>query len=256
MIDVLGVPIFSGQLPEAATVLITKVGKGNRESSLLVSATGAHGIVYSKKHRSFGILLKRFFMNLPDGMPVVWIGRLKGARTMQRCYGPSFFEFVMRRSAGKTIQHFFCGGKDGVAEELKSVCSKVFENHNIVGTFTPPFRDMTDIEMSVLARKISEVGANVVWIGLSTPKQELFAARLAEYVTVDFIVTVGAAFDFHTGRVRQAPRWVQRSGLEWIFRLLMEPKRLYKRYIEIVPLFLYYGCIDLVSFWWNKQESR
>ena len=94
---------------------------------------------------------------------------------------------------------------------------------------------------------INETGANIVWIGLSTPKQELFASRLSEYAKVDYICCVGAAFDFHIGNVRQAKGWIQKIGMEWFFRLLMEPKRLWKRYFEIVPLFIYYNFAELIN---------
>src|SRR5690606_709595 len=145
---------------------------------------------------------------------------------MERCYGPDFFRETMVATNQKEIKHFFCGGKDGIAEELKKVCETKFANFNVVGTFSPPFREMKDDELKELAAKINALNTNIVWIGLSTPKQEIFAYSLSKFTNVNFICTVGAAFDFHTGKVKQAPSWVQKMGLEWFFRLLMEPKRL------------------------------
>ncbi|MCS6796775.1 MAG: WecB/TagA/CpsF family glycosyltransferase, partial [Raineya sp.] len=115
------------------------------------------------------------------------------------------------------------------------------------GTFCPPFREMTEKEIQDLAQKIQVSSADVVWIGLSTPKQEKFAYRLARFVNCHFIITVGAAFDFHTDRVKQAPRWIQNIGLEWFFRLMMEPKRLYKRYLHIVPKFIYLNFLEFLN---------
>jgi len=106
---------------------------------------------------------------------------------------------------------------------------------------------MTDAELKELAEKINTVNTNIVWIGLITPKQEIFAYCLSKSTNVNFICTVGAAFDFHKGKVKQAPRWVQRIGMEWFFRLIMEPKRLWKRYFEIVPLFIWYNLIELIK---------
>ena len=109
---------------------------------------------------------------------------------------------------------------------------------NVVGCFTPPFREMSDEEYRQLAEQINSLEVDIVWIGISTPKQERFAVRLAQYTQVHFICTVGAAFDFHTDRVREAPRWMQQHGLEWFFRLITEPRRLWRRYIKVVPLFI------------------
>jgi N-acetylglucosaminyldiphosphoundecaprenol N-acetyl-beta-D-mannosaminyltransferase len=106
---------------------------------------------------------------------------------------------------------------------------------------------MTLEEMKSLAKEINRLNVDIVWIGLSTPKQELFACELAKLIEVHFVITVGAAFDFHIGSVRQAPQIIQRAGLEWLFRLMMEPRRLYRRYLEIVPYFLYYGIKDLLT---------
>jgi N-acetylglucosaminyldiphosphoundecaprenol N-acetyl-beta-D-mannosaminyltransferase len=200
------------------------------------------------KNIEFAAILNSFYLNLPDGMPGVWIGRLKGEKKMRRCYGPEFFSYVLKESAGLQIRHFFCGGKEGVASELADKCKARFGNNNIVGTFSPPFREMTEDELIALSKYIEGLNVDVVWIGLSTPKQEFFAARLRKYCKVHFIVTVGAAFDFHTDRVRQAPAWIQGMGLEWLFRLFMEPRRLYKRYLEIVPLFIYYNFREFLRF--------
>ena len=158
-------------------------------------------------------------------MPGVWVGRLKGAKQMNRCYGPDFFKQVFQNSAGTSIKHFLCGGQDGVADELKAAVGEKFGNYQVVGTYCPPFREMTDDEFKELAKTINRSGANIVWIGLSTPKQERFARRLAQWANVNFIVTVGAAFDFHTNRVAQAPGWIQNLSLEWLFRLAAETKR-------------------------------
>lgn len=174
-------------------------------------------------------------------MPNVWIGRIKGNKQMERCYGPDFFKAVIEGSSDKAINHFFCGGKEGVADQLKKVCNDTMNNSHIVGTFCPPFRLMSNEELEKLGKKIDNTGTNILWIGLSTPKQEIFASKIAEYVKVHFIITVGAAFDFHTGNVIQAPHLIQRMGLEWFFRMCIEPKRLFKRYISIVPLFILYN---------------
>lgn len=231
------------------------LSENNPRSNRCVSATGAHGIVHAKKNSSFMGLLNSFYTNLPDGMPGVWVGRRKGAKGMKRCYGPEVFADLMKTSANTEAKHFLCGGKEGVAEKLVSACAVKFDNTNIVGAYCPPFKKISEYDYGGIARKINESGADIVWIGISTPKQEKFAKKLSEYTDVHFLITVGAAFDFHIGELRQAPSWMQKVGLEWFFRLMVEPRRLYRRYLEIVPTFFFYGIMDVYKHRMSKNNK-
>ncbi len=254
MIKVLDIPLYHSDIGDAINDVLDKIGS-EEKLNRCISATGAHGMVYATKNAAFKTVLHNFYLNLPDGMPGVWIGRLKGAKQMKRCYGPDFFRDLMIASASRPVKHFFCGGKEGVAGELKMQCQNKFRNYNIVGTFCPPFREMTNEEMIELGSKIDQSQADIVWIGLSTPKQEQFALRLKQYINTHFIITVGAAFDFHTDKVQQAPSWIQKIGMEWFFRLTKEPKRLFKRYLEIVPLFIYYNFKEIASFCFVRKSK-
>lgn len=254
MVRVLKTHLYDAGLTTAVREIIEECTPANRPQNKCVSATGAHGMITAMKEQDFQQILDEFYWNLPDGMPGVWVGRLKGAQQMDRCYGPDFFKLVFEQSANTSIKHFLCGGKEGVADELREAVGRKFGNYNVAGTYCPPFRSLSEEEFKELGDQINASGANIVWIGLSTPKQERFARRLSQYVTTNFIVTVGAAFDFHTDKVQQAPSWMQKLSLEWFFRLMMEPKRLYKRYLEIVPLFIFYNIKELVSF--RKPPQR
>jgi N-acetylglucosaminyldiphosphoundecaprenol N-acetyl-beta-D-mannosaminyltransferase len=256
MVKVLDIALYDKGFDRAIETLLETAQPVTQPYSHCVSATGAHGIIEARKNGAFKKHLQDFYLNLPDGMPGVWVGRIKGAKDMQRCYGPDVFEAFMTRSAGEPIRHFFCGGKEGVAEALKETSASRFGNRNVTGTFSPPFREMTDQEMNQLAENIHVSGAQVVWIGLSTPKQEIFAARLRQYTNVHLIITVGAVFDFYTGRARQAPRWMQRSGLEWFFRLSTEPRRLAGRYFEIVPKFIWFNIKEFIDFCISKKAVK
>lgn len=214
--------------------------------SRCISATGAHGLVEAQKDVLFKEVLQRFYCNLPDGMPLVWVGRAKGFTTMARCYGPDFFAAILSQTAGlQGITHFFCGGKPGVALQLEQQVGLRFNNYQVVGTFCPPFGPMQAADWQALTTAIEKAKPTIIWIGLSTPKQERFATELALRISVHLIVTVGAAFDFYTGLQPQAPRWMQQGGLEWFFRLCTEPRRLWRRYLEIVPKFVFYGMADI-----------
>jgi N-acetylglucosaminyldiphosphoundecaprenol N-acetyl-beta-D-mannosaminyltransferase len=224
------------------------------DSVRCISTTGAHGLVEAQKDPSFKNILSSFYLNLPDGMPLVWWGRLKGHATMDRCYGPDFFAAILQATSGLEVAHFFCGGKPGVAEALKQAVEFKFGNKRVSGTYSPPFSPMQEDDWENLVVKINESGAQIIWIGLSTPKQEKFAYELAKRVKVRYIITIGAAFDFHTGRLAQAPTWMQRSGLEWFYRLCKEPRRLWKRYIEIVPKFAIMAGVDLIKHYLRKRN--
>jgi N-acetylglucosaminyldiphosphoundecaprenol N-acetyl-beta-D-mannosaminyltransferase len=247
--NVLDIPLYD-QGMEAAVQHVIQTCEKEDKTNRCVSATGAHGLIIAKKDPEFASILKSFYMNLPDGKPGAVVGKLKGAKHMKQVTGPDFFKELMIASADTDIKHFFCGGKEGVAEELKLSCEQNFNNHNVVGCYSPPFRKMTEEELTELGKRMNDSDADVVWIGLSTPKQEYFARTLKPFVKTHFIATVGAAFDFHSGKLKEAPQMVQNMGLEWLFRLLMEPKRLWKRYFEIVPKFLYYSSIELIT---NKK---
>jgi N-acetylglucosaminyldiphosphoundecaprenol N-acetyl-beta-D-mannosaminyltransferase len=255
MIKVLNIPLYDDTLSSAVSCVIKTCSEQKEKMNRCVSARDAHGLVFAQKNKGFDNILKNFYWNLPDGMPSVWVGRLKGAKTMERCYGPDFFKDVMIASAGKPMRHYLCGGKEGVAEELKLACETRFKNFNVVGTYCPPFRTMTDDELRTLTNDINYKNIDVVWIGMSTPKQELFAAQLAKHTEVHFLVTVGAAFDFHTGKVPQAPKIIQKMGLEWFFRLCMEPKRLFNRYAVTVPLFIYYNIKECISYFFQGYKA-
>lgn len=246
-INVLDIPLCEEPLAVVVDTMIEVCQRQEPKSNRLVSATGAHGLVYAKKHPEFAETLRSFYWNLPDGVPGVWLGRMKGSRSLERCYGPDLFEQVLRKSSALAIRHYFCGGKEGVADELREVCRRKFNNDHCVGAYSPPFRELSGSDYKEIANMIRQSEADVVWIGLSTPKQEMFAKELSKHLKVHYIIAIGAAFDFHTSRIKQAPKAIQRIGLEWLFRLLIEPKRLYKRYLEIVPLFIYYGVQDLLK---------
>lgn len=236
--DVLGIPIFDGTIEDLIKIII----KEKPQETRCVSFSGAHGLVEAQIDNSFKAVLKSFYLNLADGMPLVWVSKLKGAKKITRSFGPFFFRECMKRTSNYDIKHFFCGGQEGVAESLKKAARVKFNNSNVIGTFTPPFKNVEEFDYQQIAKNINKHNPDVIWIGLSTPKQEKFALNLSTHVKASYIFSVGAAFDYFTNpNLKFAPRWMQRMGLEWFFRLLQEPRRLFKRYVKIVPLFIIYN---------------
>jgi N-acetylglucosaminyldiphosphoundecaprenol N-acetyl-beta-D-mannosaminyltransferase len=181
----------------------------------------------------------------PDGMPLVWLGRLMGYRQIQRVYGPDLLLHVCRNSIGR-LRHYFYGGRSGVAELLTTKLCQRFPGLLVAGTGTPPvypgttrYRALMDDEERAMIDTINQSGADVVWFGLGTPYQERWMAGLLNKLNAPVLIGVGAAFDFHAGLVKQAPRWMQQLGLEWLFRLMMEPRRLWRRYLIGNSVFLW-----------------
>ena len=167
MIEVLKIPLYDLGMGKAVQHIIDVCNTQKKENRC-VSATGAHGLVFAKKDQDFAEILKSFYVNLPDGRPGAAVGRLKGAKKMRQITGPDFFKKIMETTSQSKIKHYFCGGKEGVAEELKTSCEKNFNNYQVVGVYSPPFRLMTDEELKVLGDEINSKNVDVVWIGLST----------------------------------------------------------------------------------------
>jgi N-acetylglucosaminyldiphosphoundecaprenol N-acetyl-beta-D-mannosaminyltransferase len=202
-----------------------------------VCVTGVHGVMEAQRDPALRTILNRAYLNTPDGMPMVWVGRLRGHREMRRVYGPDLMNLICETSCRTGWTHFFYGGGEGVAGELQRRLVTRFPRLQVVGTYTPPFRPLTVDEEADLARQVAAVRPDILWVGLSTPKQERFMAQHWQRLDATLFFGVGAAFDFHAGRMRQAPRWMQRSGLEWFFRLCSEPRRLWRRYLRNNPAF-------------------
>jgi N-acetylglucosaminyldiphosphoundecaprenol N-acetyl-beta-D-mannosaminyltransferase len=234
-VNVLGVGISVLNL-RTALAAVAEAVRTRRKGYICV--TGVHGVMEAQEDAEFKRILNGAFLCTPDGMPMVWAGKLNGHRDMSRVYGPDLMLEVCAWSETSGCKHFFYGGAEGVAELLAQKLKGNFPELRVVGTFTPPFRKLNAEEESALQAQLRAVQPDILWVGLSTPKQEKFMAEYLPKLDVTLMVGVGAAFDFHSGRVRQAPRWMQRSGLEWFHRLCSEPRRLGRRYLRNNPLFV------------------
>jgi len=185
-------------------------------------------------------------------MPVVWALRSFGCRAQERVYGPTLTLALCAMAEKRGHSIFLYGSRPETLDSLKDNLLLQYPNLRIAGSFSPPFRPLTEDESAEILQRITDSGAAFVFVGLSTPKQELWMAAHAPQLDGMVLVGVGAAFDFHAGNLRQAPPWMQRSGLEWLFRLLAEPRRLWRRYLLVTPLFLPLWCLQrlgILQFW-------
>lgn len=212
-----------------------------------VCVSGVHGVMESQRDEELRRIHNAAGLVTPDGMPLVWLSHLSGFRHVERVYGPDLLLATCARSSERGYRHFFYGGADGVAEKLTmKLCSR-FPELTIVGFHTPPFRPLTPEEDRVVVECINATQPDIVWVGMSTPKQERWMAAHVGKLSAPVLIGVGAAFDFHAGIKKQAPRWMQRNGLEWFFRLLMEPRRLWRRYLINNPSFVWLALLQMLG---------
>lgn len=233
--NVLGVGISALNMNSAvaeAKALLNSGGKG------YICVTGVHGVMEAQSDPAFRAIQNRSFLTTPDGMPTVWVGRLQGHKDMARVYGPDFMLALCQAGVAEGYRHFLYGGQAGVAEQLRQALTARIPGLQIAGTFTPPFRPLNEVEEAELYRQVKESRADILWCGLSTPKQERFMAQYLDRLPVKLMVGVGAAFDINSGRTVDAPAWIKKSGLQWLHRLLQEPRRLWRRYLYNNPRFL------------------
>jgi N-acetylglucosaminyldiphosphoundecaprenol N-acetyl-beta-D-mannosaminyltransferase len=215
-----------------------------RDGCHSIAATSMHGIVEAQHDSSFKEILNSTDLVVPDGMPLVWLGRHQGHLLRRRVYGPDLLLTFCEESAKKGYRHFFYGGEPGVAERLGASLKARFPGLNVVGMCSPPFRQLSANEEEEMIGMIGRAAPDVLWVGLGTPKQERWMHEHKGRLRVPVLVGVGAAFDMLSGRRKQAPRLLREHGLEWFFRLLQEPRRLWRRYLVYGSKFIAYLLLE------------
>jgi N-acetylglucosaminyldiphosphoundecaprenol N-acetyl-beta-D-mannosaminyltransferase len=234
-VNVLGVGISLINMRMALDEIDGWITSGDRR---YVSVCTVHTVMECRRDASLRRIVNRAGMTTPDGMPLVWLSRLAGHGYVSRVYGPDLMLAEMEASVNRGHRHFFYGGRAGVADRLAETMRRRFPGVQIVGTISPPLASAEALCTDEAAANIDAARPDIVWVGVSSPKQERWMACMRSRLRAPVLIGVGAAFDFHTGSVRQAPRWMQRSGLEWLFRLVQEPRRLWRRYLIDNPWFL------------------
>jgi N-acetylglucosaminyldiphosphoundecaprenol N-acetyl-beta-D-mannosaminyltransferase len=234
-VDVLGVGVNAIDMDGAIEEIARWISDDEQH---YVCVTGVHGVMESQADPTLLAIHNGSGLTTPDGMPLVWAGRYAGARAMRQVCGPELFPAVCARAEREGWRMFLYGGNDGVPELLAERLRAAHPEIQVVGTLSPPFRPLTSEEDAEIIERINTAAPDIVWVGLSTPKQERWMAAHVGRVHAPVMVGVGAAFDIHAGLRQRPPRWVQRAGLEWAFRLLVEPRRLARRYLKNNPRFV------------------
>lgn len=234
-VDILGVRVSAVDIPTTLDTVAAWIGTDARQ---YICVTGVHGVMESQGDDDLRAIHNRSGLTVPDGVPLVWLGRLAGASGMRRVCGPDLTPELCRLAARHGWSSFFYGGGPGVAERLADELGRRFPGLKVAGTLTPPFRPLTEKEKEEVTELINKTSPDIVWVGLSTPKQERWMDDFRSRLDAPVLIGVGAVFDFFTGGIRRAPSWMQKTGLEWLFRLGQEPRRLWRRYLRNNPRFL------------------
>jgi N-acetylglucosaminyldiphosphoundecaprenol N-acetyl-beta-D-mannosaminyltransferase len=242
---VLGVQVNAVQIPDAIRRMERWIAE--RHGTQYVAVTGMHGVAEARRDAGFRAVLNGAGMVVPDGMPLVWLGRLRGQRLRRRVYGPELMLEFCGATATRGLRHFFYGGAPGVADALADTMATRFPGLVVAGTYSPPFRPLTDDEDNDVVACINAAHADILWVGLSTPKQERWMHDHHTRLNVPVLVGVGAAFDLHTGRLKQAPAWMRENGCEWCYRLMQEPRRLWRRYVLLGSQFVWNVSLELLG---------
>jgi N-acetylglucosaminyldiphosphoundecaprenol N-acetyl-beta-D-mannosaminyltransferase len=249
---ILGVRVDAVQIPDVIKRIRSWIEC--RTTGRYIAVTGMHGISESRKDADFRKSLATADLVVPDGMPLVWLARWHKFPLKRRVYGPELMETLCRQT-GSAYRHFFYGGAPGTTQQLAQVLQ---QRHGIIiaGTYTPPFRPLTSEEENELARHVEASAPDVLWVGLSTPKQEKWMHQHRESLTVPVMIGVGAAFDLNSGRIPQAPPWMREHGLEWLFRLRTEPRRLWRRYLISIPIAACFIGLGLIGLLLMTRKQR
>jgi N-acetylglucosaminyldiphosphoundecaprenol N-acetyl-beta-D-mannosaminyltransferase len=234
-VNIVGAEVAAINLDGAAAIIDEWIRRGQRQ---YVCVADVHALMQGHKDPSLRAVQNNAGLITPDGMPLVWLSRIAGHRNTGRVYGPDLMVHVCRHGVARGYRHFFYGGRPGVATKLAERLRARISGLTVCGTLAPPLRALTPDEDRTVIATINSAKPDIVWVGLGAPKQDWWMAHHRQRLNASVLIGVGAAFDFLSGEKRQAPLWMQRSGLEWTYRLMTEPRRLWRRYLWAVPSFV------------------
>jgi N-acetylglucosaminyldiphosphoundecaprenol N-acetyl-beta-D-mannosaminyltransferase len=243
--SILGVTFDAMQIPDVIVQMRQWIAR--REGYHYIAVAGMHGIIETRHRAEFRQAVADADLVVADGMPVIWLGRLRGHSLSRRVYGPELMLRFCEETALGGCRHYLLGGAPGVPEQLAVSLGGSCPGITIVGMHSPPFRPATPEEDGAMIETINRAAPDVLWVGLGTPKQEMWMHQHRGKLRVPVMIGVGAAFDFLSSRKRQAPLWIRERGLEWLFRLVQEPQRLWKRYVVGGAEFVFLVALELLG---------
>ncbi len=254
-LQLFGIPFTLGKLQDLVRTIVAEALSERRVHPKALMVVSMQDIIAQRQLPAVATAIKKFDVFTPDGMPVVWLARLLGFST-DRLYGPDIFEAVLEHSEHTKVRHFFYGADQKTLDSLVKNCLVRWPKIKIAGIISPPFRSLNQPETTEMIKKINATKPSIVWIGLGSWKQLLFAAQIKTSLNAQYLIPVGMAFDVVAQQKKQAPVWMQKNGLEWLFRLCQEPARLWRRYVFSVPLFAWWWVLELLNQKSNKAQNK
>ncbi len=235
----------------------TTVANHKRENTRpnIVVPISMNDVVGWMKNKQVRAAIKSVDILVTDGMPLVWLAKCKGIFNANRLYGPTLMKLIINHGRKYGAKHYFYGGTESTLKQLTAKLAMQYPGYYLSGTFAPPFRELSDIELKEFIAQITKVKPDILWLGIGSWKQVVLASKLRNKLAVPLILPVGAAFDFLAQQKPQAPIWLQQLGMEWCFRLLHEPRRLWRRYLLQIPIFIVFSILELVNYYRNPNKT-
>lgn len=249
---VVGTPISMTSYGEVLRLIDSRP----RDQATVVAVCNVHSVMTARRNPAVAQALRSATVATPDGMPLVWVLRATANRGQRRVYGPDLMRAALPYGTDRGWRHYLFGGTSERLERLRGAIQNIAPGANIVGAYAPPFRPLTGDEERTVIADIVRTRADVVWVGIGMPKQELWMDSVRDRLPGTALIGVGAAFDLLSGTVRPAPAWMQRVGLEWLYRLTQEPRRLWRRYLWNNPAFALLALRQVVAHWRGKGDSH
>jgi len=219
----------------------------NNNVSGYITVNNVHTMIEGFRDESYQNIINNSFLSIPDGKPLQIVARLKGNKEISRLFGPSVMEKFINWGREDGIRHFFFGSSEENLEKLKKAIEEKYPGTNIEGMISPPFQPMSEWDNERFIRSINEAKPDFIWIGLGAPKQERWMYDNYKNIHAGLMFGIGAGFAYVAGDTKHAPRWMKNLALEWLYRLIQEPKRLWKRYLTTIPQFLFFASLELVG---------
>lgn len=241
-IEILGVRVDAVQIPDIIQYMEDCIIKNVLHNYIVVANVDT--VIQSKYNLMLKNTVNASSLSIPDGFPLLVMQKMNGNSLKKRAYGPDLMAGFLKETDGNGYSHFFYGATEDTLDKLIRNIKALTSSVNVAGSYSPPFRPLTDAEDKEIVAKINSAKPDVLWVGIGCPKQELWMHKHAGELNVPVMVGVGAAFDFLSGVKPQAPRWLRDNGFEWMFRLVTEPKRLWRRYLINNFLFVYYVAVE------------
>jgi N-acetylglucosaminyldiphosphoundecaprenol N-acetyl-beta-D-mannosaminyltransferase len=247
-LHILGSRIHMIDIPTFISIMDSWISAGSAgRKCRQVVVTGYHGLWVAHQKPDFRAILNNADIWVPDGIAPVWIARLKGMKSVVRAPGPDIMKAYFRLADRKGFRSFFYGDTDYTLAELRKNLEEKYPGHIVAGVYSPPFRELTPGEDEEIVRMINDAKPDVIWIGLGLPKQDIWIYEHKDRLNAPVAVGVGAAFSFHAGTVKRAPEWIGNAGLEWLWRLLKEPRKLWRRDLIDGPQFMWHVALELTG---------